>query len=89
MKAEDYEALISVARHHGMPHFMALIDQIVTKIEQEVLSVPLQLDPDKASYALYAKRMQAEGAGALRNALKVKISELKSKMEEKINERSR
>jgi hypothetical protein len=78
---EQQEALEAVCRHHGMPVFLRLIDEIVAKIGSEVMTVPLPTDPEKASLALYAKRMQAEGAAALRNALQSKIQVVKSREE--------
>lgn len=75
---EKQEALIAVLKHYGFPFVMEMIDQIVARIGGEVMSVPLPPDPDKAALALYAKRMQAEGAMALRNALHNKIQTVKS-----------
>lgn len=77
------EALSAIVNHYGLPHFMELVDVIVDRIAKEVMSVPLpQGDPERAALALYSKRMQAEGAQALRNALVGKVSALKERVRE-------
>lgn len=79
MTPEQQEALEAVCRHHGMPLFLKLIDEIVNRMGAEVLTIPLSTDPEKASLALYAKRMEVQGASALRNALQTKIQVVKSR----------
>jgi hypothetical protein len=76
---EQQEALEAVCRHHGMPIFLKLIDEIVSRMGAEVLTIPLPADPEKAALALYAKRMECQGASALRNALQNKIQVVKSR----------
>lgn len=83
MGEDKQEMLEAVASHYGMPALMSLVDEIVERIGREVMTVPLpQSDPEKAALALYSKRMQAEGATALRNALHNKVQALKSKVRE-------
>lgn len=84
IESEKEEALVSVCSHYGFPIFMEMLIQIVERINAEVMTIPLPSgDPEKAALALYAKRMQAEGAQALKNALQNKIQALKSKTREK------
>jgi len=71
---EDIEAL---TRHRGLPILLAIVDDIVEKLRNEVLSVPLPADPEKASLVLYSKRASAEGAVSLRTALVARLMKLK------------
>ncbi len=72
---EDMEAC---ARHHGMPHVLLALDDIIENIKTGFLSVPLDKDPEKAALSLYAKRMELEGAVAAVNAFRKKVQEMRS-----------
>lgn len=78
-EGEKEEALRSLAAHYGLPMFMELVDKVVERVQQSVLTVPLDSDPQKASLSLYAARMKAEGAGAVKMALSNHIQSLKQK----------
>lgn len=56
-----------------------MLDDIVNTIKGNVLSVPLDKDPEKAALALYAERMKLEGAVAIRNAFTAKVEDLRKK----------
>ena len=71
------EDLQNLARHSGMRHFLTMIDEIVDRMRNEIITLPLPMEPDKAGTALYAKRMQVEGAVALKNNLNMRIQLLK------------
>lgn len=76
---EKEEALRSLAAHYGIPLFMEMVDKVVDRVAQSVMTVPLNDDPQKASLALYAARMKAEGANAVKMALTNHIQSLKQK----------
>lgn len=81
-QGEKEEALQELVSHYGMPVFLELVDGILNRIQGGVLSVPLDKDPEKASLALYAERMKAEGAVAVKQALVSKIESIKTGMRE-------
>ena len=58
---------------------LQIIDDIVENIKGNVLSVPLDKDPEKAASQLLVERMRYEGALALRNAFNTKMKDLRSK----------
>lgn len=77
LNEEQREDLESITRHRGMPIVLAIIDDIVEKVRNEVLSVPLPSDPEKASLVLFSKRAAAEGAVSLRSALVARLNKVK------------
>lgn len=80
---ENREELVAVLRHRGMVHVLGMIDEIVNRMREEVLSIPLPQDAEKAAIVLYAKRCSAEGAMALKNALQSKIQKVRYYNEQK------
>lgn len=80
---EQKEDLLMLLQHRGMPLFMGLIDDILERMRNEMLTVPLPSDPEKASLTLYAKRCSVEGAAALRAALSAKVLKIKQTEGEK------
>lgn len=79
---EREEALQGIVGHYGLPVLLSEIDGIIDRIYRGVLSVPLDKDPEKASLQLYAERMKAEGAMAVRMALASKVEAVKNRMRE-------
>jgi hypothetical protein len=79
---EKEEALAALCAHYGMPLFLELIDGIVGRIAGGVMSVPLDKDPEKAALTLYAERMKAEGAVAVKNAVLQKVQQVKQQIRE-------
>ncbi len=75
--SEDYEDLEWIINHRGFKHVLALIDETVDKIQQDVVTSPLTGSAQDAMLALFAKRNEAQGALSLRNSLKKKFIELK------------
>lgn len=82
MKEEKEEALMAIVGHYGLPVLLEELDAIIERIYRGVLSVPLDKDPEKASLSLYAERMKAEGAQAVRLAFVNKIEAIKTRMRE-------
>lgn len=76
---EQLENLEACIRHPGFPHVLNMIDDIVETVKGNILSVPLDKDPEKAALSLYAERMKADGAVALRNAFSVKAKAIKER----------
>lgn len=76
---EKDEALMAIVGHYGLQVFLEQIDVIVDRIAKGVMSVPLDKDPEKAAIALYAERMKAEGAMAVKMAIARTVDALKSK----------
>ncbi len=84
MKTEDREeALMAITTHYAMPLILEMVEQIVGRIAGGVMSVPLDKDPEKAALTLYAERMKAEGAVAVKNALVTQIASIKAQSREK------
>jgi hypothetical protein len=79
LNEEELEELQAFATSTRRVLVQRIIDDIVDNIKGNVLSVPLDKDPEKAALSLYAERMKLEGAVALKNAFIVKIQELRSK----------
>jgi len=77
LTTEQEESLEEVLGHYGFPVVLELMEEILERIKREVISVPMSSDHKAASYALFAKRMQAEGAQALRNSFLNKLSAIK------------
>lgn len=77
LSTEDREEMMWLLTHRSFKHVLGLIDEVVSRIEQEVISFPVTGNPQDAMLALNNKRHQAIGAMALKNALKSRISELK------------
>ncbi len=76
---EQEEDVRSFAQSTSRELILAMIDDIVKQIEGNVLSVPLDKDPEKAAISLYAERMKYEGAVALRNSFNIKLNDLRRK----------
>lgn len=76
-EVEKEEALQELALHYGMPAFLEMVEKIVKRVSEQVLSVPLDKDPEKAAITLYAARMKADGAEAVRLALKLRVDQIK------------
>ncbi len=76
---EQVDSLRSFAHSDASRLAIAMLDDIVNVIKGNVLSVPLDKDPEKAALSLYAERMKLEGAVAIRNAFTAKVEELRSK----------
>ena len=79
LKAERDELLKEFLTHPGLYLFLEELDGIITNVKGNVLSVPLDKDPEKASLTLYAERMKLEGAVAVRNAIDSKIKAIKER----------
>lgn len=75
---EQLDDLRSFVRTNNCKHVMDMLDDIVETIKGNVLSVPLDKDPEKAALSLYAERMKLEGAVAIRNAFIQKVQGLRS-----------
>lgn len=76
-KDEEMEALVALVRHYGLPIFMKEVDVIIERVKGNILSVPLDKDPEKAALTLLQERMKVEGAVAVKNALIQKIKDIK------------
>lgn len=76
---DQLDMLKSFASSDASRLALGMMDDIVNTIKGNVLSVPLDKDPEKAALALYAERMKLEGAVAIRNAFATKVEELRSK----------
>lgn len=76
-KDEEMEALVALVKHYGLPIFMKEIDVIIERVKGNILSVPLDKDPEKAALTLLQERMKVEGAVAVKNALIQKIKDIK------------
>lgn len=76
---DQIEDLKEVVTHHGFQHVMSMIDDIVENIRGNVLSVPLDKDPEKAKTQLLIERMKLEGAVAVRNVLSTKVIAIKER----------
>lgn len=76
-KDEEMEALVALVKHYGLPIFMKEIDVIIERVKGNILSVPLDKDPEKAALTLLQERMKVEGAVAVKNALIAKIKDIK------------
>ena len=74
---EDSEDLRIILSRPAFKLVLATLDEIVDRIEKEVISFPLSGSPNEAMLGLNNKRHQAQGAISLRNAFKSKIEELK------------
>lgn len=77
LSVEGREDLLAVIGHRGINHVIGMIDEIVERIRNEMLSLPLPMEAERASLALYSKRCQADGAMYLATALKKKMYDLK------------
>lgn len=75
---EQLDDLKSFARSDVFRTVLSLINDTVETIKGNVLSVPLDKDPEKAALALLQERMKLEGAVALRNAFAKKVEDLRS-----------
>lgn len=76
---DQLELLRSFASSDASRLAVGMLDDIVNTIKGNLLSVPLDKDPEKAALVLYAERMKLEGAVAIRNAFTAKVEELRSK----------
>lgn len=76
---EDIEALESLCNHYGMKVLLLEIDGIVERVTDEIMTIPLKDDPEKASLQLYAARMKGEGAQATRTCIRSMIDQIKSR----------
>ncbi len=74
---EEIEALQGVVKHYGLPVLLKEIDAIIDNVKGNLLSVPLDKDPDTAALTLLQERMKVDGAIAVRNALVAKIKAIK------------
>lgn len=83
LNEDDGEELLFIAGHRGMRHIMAILDEINTRMKEEVITVPLDKDPQAAAFQVYAKRMMALGAESARNAFKNRLSDVLLKRENK------
>lgn len=77
LEEERLEELQDTIKSSGFKHVLVELDKIVAIIQQQVLSVPLDKDPEKAALSLYAERMKLEGAVAMRNAFVLKMKAIK------------
>lgn len=78
---DEMDDLASVVRQRGMDHLMGIMDEVLERMKGELISIPLPADPEKASLALYAKRMEAAGAQALKIAFQSRIQRIKYNQE--------
>lgn len=76
-KDEEMEALVALVKHYGLPIFLKEIDVIIERVKGNLLSVPLDKDPEKAALTLLQERMKVEGAIAVKHALVAKIKSIK------------
>jgi hypothetical protein len=81
MKAteEQLDALRDYASSDLARLNLQILDDIVETIKGNVLSVPLDKDPEKAANQLLVERMKYEGSLALRNAFNQKLKDLRSR----------
>lgn len=79
LQQEKDEMFKEFLSHPGLHLFLEELDARLELIKGNVLSVPLDKDPEKASLTLYAERMKLEGAISLRNAIISKIRAVKEK----------
>lgn len=71
---EDFSDLMALP---AFKYVLVLLDETVEKIERELLSVPITGKQEDAMLSLWSKRMEAQGAVSLRNALKKQLSDLR------------
>jgi hypothetical protein len=82
MTPDEREERDWLMTHRGFKHVTALLDEIVDRIEKEVISYPTTGSAQDAMLNLNNKRHQAIGARAVINSLKARISEIKYVMKE-------
>jgi hypothetical protein len=77
LNEDQGEELQFVINHRGMRHVFGIIDDIIEKMRNDVLSVPLSTNPQEAAIQVYGARLKAEGAVALKQAIKAKAEALR------------
>lgn len=86
---EKQEELLAVVQHRGFRTVLKMIEESIELMRNDVLTVPLPIDPQGAAIAVYAKRCQAEGGQALNRALVARIEKVVRLHKEALNDRSR
>jgi len=82
MGPEEKEALVEVLRHNGMTHVFNIIEEIVQRMQRELVTVPIPEDAEKAAFVVLGKRLAVQGAVSLQNALFTQLNNIRYSDEE-------
>lgn len=85
LSSEEKEELVWLVTHRSFKHVLGLIDEIVDRVQSEVINFPLTGGQNDAMLGLFGAKSRAMGALALKNALKAKIDTLRYTKEREID----